>query len=510
MFEKFRSLLGNTLIYGLGNYGIKIIGFLLIPLYTRFLTPADYGVMALVSMYTQLMFVLINLGQSFALFRFYYDHDSDEARERVVAASLWIVLLFSLPLAAVPLFVSRPLASLILGDGSLWFLMMIGTGTVLCKVLLRMPFTLMRAGNDARRYATWSITRNGLTTVLAVGLVAGVHLGATGVVSSQFLAELTMCLLLTGTTLRMLRAGFHWKDIRAQLLFGLPLLPAGAASFVIDLVDRWFIKHYASVSDVGIYSLGYRFGEILAFVVTAFQLSWPQFVFAHRREPGAPRLYAQMTTYWAALLFFLWLCLSAAAPELLYVVATPAYYGAASVIPVVALALTLDGLTFMANIGAMFSKRSVIRMAAAIPGALVNLALNFLLIPTYGMMGAAWATAAAFLVQVAVTLVLSLREYHIPYQWGRLASVAGVAFGLYFVSVALTLESLIASIAVKLAIVGCYPLALLATGFVGREDLLCALAWARDRAPGSAPALRFIEPLARLAPARASAERRGT
>src|SRR6185436_4041534 len=105
----------------------------------------------------------------------------------VVAAAMWIVFLFALPLASIPLFFSKPLAQVILGDRSLWFLMLIGTGTVLCKVLLRMPFSLMRAGDQAKRYATWSVTRNGLTTVLAVALVAGIQLGATGVVLSQFL-----------------------------------------------------------------------------------------------------------------------------------------------------------------------------------------------------------------------------------------------------------------------------------------------------------------------------------
>ena len=177
MLNKFRGLLGHTLIYGLGNYGIKVFGFLLIPLYTRYLAPADYGVMALVSMYTQVMFILMNLGQSTSLFRFYYEHDTEEGRERVVAASIWIVLLFALPLAAVPLLFNRPLAQLILGDAALWFLMCIGTATVLCKVLLRMPFAIMRAADQSRRYAAWSLARNAVGMLIAVALVAGMHLG---------------------------------------------------------------------------------------------------------------------------------------------------------------------------------------------------------------------------------------------------------------------------------------------------------------------------------------------
>src|SRR5581483_9045396 len=505
MLDKFRTLLGNTLIYGLGNYGIKIIGFLLIPLYTRFLSPTDYGVIALVAMYTQVIFVVMNLGQSFSLFRFYYDHDSDEARERVVAAAMWIVLAFALPLACIPLLFSRPLANLILGDSALWYMMLIGTATVLCKVLLRMPFSLMRAGDQARRYAMWAVTRNGVTTALAVALVAGIQMGALGVVLSQFLGELIMCALLTGVTFRMLRAGWNWQDIKAQLFFGLPLIPAGAAAFALDLLDRWFLKHYSNVGEVGIYSLGYRFGEILAFVVTAFQLSWPQFVFAHKKDENAPQLYSQMTTYWACLLFFMWLGLSVAAPELLRVMATPAYYAAATVVPVVAFAMALDGLTFTVNVGIFFSKKPHLRMAAVVAAAAVNIALNFVLIPRFGMMGAAWATLIGFLVQVSVALTLSRREYYIPYPWVRLGSIVGFAIAVYFVSREVTFPNLAASIAFKSLLLLTYPVFLLAIGTFEREDLLRAFAWAQARVPASAPALRVLKPITRLAPVRSTA-----
>lgn len=501
MIDKFRTLLGNTLVYGLGNYGVKLIGFLLIPLYTRYLSPSDYGVIALVAMYSQVMFVVMNLGQGFSLFRFYYDKDSDEARERVVAAALWIVLLFALPLGAIPLLFSRPLAATILGSPDLWYLMWIGTATVLCKVLLRMPFSLMRAGDQAHRYATWSVVRNGLTTFLALALVAGIHLGATGVVLSQFLGDFIMCLLLTGVTFRMLRAGFHWGDIRKQLLFGLPLIPAGAAAFALDLLDRWFLKHYSSVGEVGIYSLGYRFGEILSFAVTAFQLSWPQFVFANRKSENAPEIYAQMTTYWVALLFLLWLGLSVAAPELLRLMATPSYYSAASVVPVIGLAMALDGLTFTVNIGVLFSKKPYLRMAAVVAAAIVNIALNFLLIPRYGMMGAAWATMIGFFVQLCVALTLSLREYHIPYHWGRVLSAIGIAIGIYLASIEFTVPNVFLSIALKAALLLVYPLSLLALGFFAREDLLAGIAWAEGRVPAAAPLLHLLRPIARLAPA---------
>jgi len=494
MLNKFRTLLGHTMIYGLGNYGIKVFGFLLIPLYTRYLTTADYGVMALVSMYTQVMFILMNLGQSTSLFRFYYEHDTDEGRARVVAASLWIVLLFALPLAAVPLLFNQGLAELILGSESLWFLMCLGTATVLCKVLLRMPFAIMRAEEQSKQYAAWSLARNGLGMVLAVLLVAVVHLGATGVVLSQFLAELVFCFLLTGTTFKMLKSGFHWRDVKDQLLFGLPFVPVGAASFTLDLTNRWFIKHYYSTSEVGIFSLGYRFAEILTFVVTAFQLSWPQFLFSHRKQPDAPQLYAHMTNYYAALMLFLWLGLAVFAPELLRVMATPAFYPAATLIPIISFALVFDGMGFMFNIGALFSKKTVLRTISVTVAAVVNVSLNFILVPRFGMMGAAWATFIGFLVQMSATLYLSLKVYHVPYRFGTLGAMTAAALGIYFASTMVDADSVVTAIALKIPLILLFPVALLAAGVFEQRDLAAALAVVERRVPPVGVAVRVVRP----------------
>jgi O-antigen/teichoic acid export membrane protein len=495
MLSKFRTLLGHTLIYGLGNYGIKVVGFLLIPMYTRFLTPTDYGVMALVSMYTQAMFVFMNLGQSVSLFRFYYDHDSAEGRARVVAAALWIVLLFAVPLAVVPFLFPTFLARLLLDDPALWYLMWIATGTVLAKVLLRMPFSIMRANGESKRYATWSFVRNGTATVLAVILVAGYLLGATGVVLSQFLGEALICILLAGMTFPMLRVGIHWKDIREQLIFGLPLVPAGIASFGMDLADRWFLRHYYSVAEVGIYSLGYRFGEILIFVVTAFQLSWPQFLFSHRKDANAPELYAHMTRYYLVTILFLWLGLATFAPELIRLMATPAYYGAAVVIPVISLAMALDGMAFMFNIGQLFMKRTIYRSITVCVSALVNLGFNFLLIPRYGTMGAAWATFAGFAVQAFLTLAISQRLYHVPYRYGPLAWATGLAVGIYLVSGVIPLESLVAQTLVNCALISLYPVLLLATGYFEPRDIADGVAWIERRVPAVAPLARRVQRL---------------
>ena len=506
MLQKFRQLLGHTIIYGLGNYGIKLVGFLLIPLYTRYLKPADYGIMAMVSMYTQVMFILMNLGQSTSLFRFYYEHDDQASRDRVIAASVWLVLLIALPLASLPLFGSTLLAKHLLGNGTLWFLMCIGTGTVICKVFLRMPFAVMRAEEESKRYASWSVARNAVSASLAVIFVVVLHQGVNGIIFSQFLAELIFCFLLARATIRTLTSGFHWADVKVQLMFGLPFVPAGVGSFVLDLADRWFIKHYASINEVGIYSLGYRFGEIVTFIISAISLSWPQFLFANRKEPNAPNLYAYATTYYLVTVLYVCLGLGVLAPEMLRVMATPPYYPAASVVLLISLSGLFDGLTYFVNVGVLFSKRSIWRMVSVLTAAVVNIALNFLLIPTYGMMGAAWATMIAFAVQAAVTMTVSLRLYHVPYQYRRIAQLIVVAAAIYAASVAVSFHTLVTSIAFKAALLLTYPLLLAVSGFFDATEVAQARAWL-NRFANSGRFPVFARPLLLLGTERRRAKR---
>jgi O-antigen/teichoic acid export membrane protein len=465
VLDKLIDLARSSLIYGVGNYGVKLVGFFLIPVYTRYLSPSDYGVLALVGTFNRILFLVLNLGQSTALFRFYYEHDDETSRQRVIAGSLWTVILVSLPVALLALSLVKPTAALLLGDGALYPLVAIGVLTMTCSVLLRLPFAVLRARGRDLRYATWSIVRTALSATLAIVLVVGVHMGVRGVLLSALAAEAVLVVLLLPMIAGVLRGGWAGPEMRAQLGFGLSLVPAGLAGFVLDLSDRFFLKHYASMDEVGLYSLGYRFGEIILFLVTAVQLAWPQFVFSNRRSERPQELYSYATTYYLGGMLFAVLGLSLLAPELITIMATPAFHAAAVVVPVIALCGLCEGLCSVGTVGIMLRRRPLVRSAGVIVAAAVNIGLNFLLIPRYGMMGAAWATLAAFTVQMTLLVYVALRYYPIPYQWSRMALLTSVAAALYGAGSFVPPGPLWALVGIKLALITGFPVILWLFGF---------------------------------------------
>jgi O-antigen/teichoic acid export membrane protein len=169
-------------------------------------------------------------------------------------------------------------------------------------------------------------------------------------------------------------------------------------------------------------------------------------------------------------MLFLILGLSVFAPEILKLMAAPAFHPAAVVVPVIALAGLCEGLCYVSAIGIIVHRKPMVRSAAVAIGAVVNTILNLILIRPYGMMGAAWATLLGFSAQTAFQVAASLRYYPVPYQWGRFAMLSGVSLALYLASTAVN-ASLPVTIATKLALVVSFPFLLWLIGFFEKAEL---------------------------------------
>jgi O-antigen/teichoic acid export membrane protein len=471
MYQKIKTLISHTVVYGLGSSGTRLIGFFLIPVYTRYLTPVDYGVLALVAMLDQILFIVMNMGQSNALFRTYFSHDSARDRETVLTTSLWLILMASLPVGLLALALSGPLAVLLTGSGDYVSWVVVGIGAVMLKTLGRLPFAVLRAREESRRYAWFSSGRAGIGMALAIVFVVGLHLGGRGVLLSQLVAELAVCAVLLPLTLRGLSLRFSRRDAGDLLGYGVYLLPSGLLNFVLHLGDRYFLKYFASLSAVGLYALGYRFAEILSFVMSAFQLAWPQFLFAHRKGPDAPVLYARVFTYIVAVAGALWLGLALLAQDIVHIMAAPAFRDAHWVVPWIAGAFLFDALAVVGNVGMPMHRK--VKYRPLILGVVValNVGLNFVLVPRWQASGAAVALFTSAAVKCLLELRVGYLLYPVPYEYGRVLRLAMVGAAAYWVGSSIPWGSLGASISGKLLVLACAPAALFASSFFEPDEL---------------------------------------
>lgn len=465
MFDKIKRLGSHVIIYGFGNAGTRIVGFLLIPVYSRYLTPEDYGVLALVTMFAQVLYTFMNMGQSSALFRTYFRHDDPEARQTVITTSLWLILTLSFPIGLLALILSKPLATLLAGSPNYAIWVALGIGGVAFKTLLRLPQAILRAREQSRRYAVLNVVQTVVSLVLAIMFVVGLHLGGRGVLMSQLIAEIVICLYLIPEMVRGMSLRFSKADAKELLSYGVVLMPGALLSFVIHLADRYFLKMFVSVAAVGIYALGYRIGEILYIALLAFELAYPQFVYGHLKNPDAKSIYARVCTYYLAGMGFMWLVVSLIAEETVKIMAHPAYHEAYTVVPWIAGAFLFQGLGTVWNISMFVHKIVKYRLLTSSMTALVSLGLNLVLIPRYQMMGAAMAALGSFLFQFAVQARIGYHLYPVPHEWKRIARLVAVGAGVYALGSSIHWGSIPMALAGKGFLLLVSPVILYATGF---------------------------------------------
>jgi O-antigen/teichoic acid export membrane protein len=471
MFAKIKRLLGHTLIYGLGSSGSRFVGFILLPLYTRYLTPEDYGVLALVGLLGQILFTVMALGQGPAVFRTYFNHDDPERRETVVTTSLWLILAVSFPIGLLALALNGPLTELLTGSPRYAMWMVYGTLGVAFKTLLRLPFAVLRARGQSWQFAISSFVQTAAGIILAIIFVAGLHLGGKGVLLSQLVAELLVCAYLVPVTIRGLKLRFSREDATDLLGYGIYQVPTALFGFLLHMSDRYFLKHFATLHAVGLYSLGYRFGEILSIALWTFGLAWQPFVFENKKSPEAPALYARVTTYYTAVLGLLWVAVSLLSPEVIAIMARPAFYEAHHVVPWIAGAFFFQGLAYVANIGIVLHRKIKYRpfiLAAAIA---LNLGLNYALVPRYEMMGAAVAGCVSYGAFFVLQAAVANRLYPVPYEYGRLARLGAIGMAVYFVGSLVDWGSFWSGFAGKSLLVLAAPLLVYLTGFFEPGEL---------------------------------------
>ena len=457
---QIRRLARHSAIYGLGGILSRVLAVLLLPLYTSYLGTAGFGKIEQITALTTVLVIVLSAGISSAFFRFYFDSKDPERRIVVVRTTFW----FTMAMATVGLILgfafATPIAHLLsLGDEP--WLVRAGAVGLWAQMNYSQLTNLFRAEERAVQFVIASIANILITVGMTVLLVVGLDKGAAGAVVGNFIGTLAVYLVLLVYRRYQLGLQFDRQLFREMNRFGLPLVPSALFLWVINFVDRVFVGHYKGISEVGVYSLAVRTSSVVVFLMIAFRLAWPAFAYSIEDDSSARRTYAFVLTYLLFVCCWMSLALGVLAPWLVKILApsSPAFYRADEAVGVLSFASSAyAGYTVLA-IGIGRARRTQFNWIVSGVAAVLNIALNFALIPRYGMMGAAVSTAAAYLALFVGMTINSQHVYPVPYQWRRVLTLSSVAIALTAIGYA--------SGSLALAIVLClaYPLLLLPLGF---------------------------------------------
>jgi O-antigen/teichoic acid export membrane protein len=434
LFQKIRELSKHLAIYGSGDVAIQALNFLLLPLYVNYLSKADYGVLALLASVEATVKLFFRWGIDGAFMRFWYDCGDEHERQRL-ASTLFLFLvaangvLLVASLAVAPFLSTRLLQS----EGYTLALQLVLLNTFAIGFTF-IPFHVLRIQGRAREFSGLTLARSASTLVLRLLLVVGAGLGVMGVVVADVVVTAVLLVVMLRWFIPLLRPVFAPEILRKSLAFGLPRVPHGFALQLMSVGDRFVMTRYLPVQDIGVYSIGVSFGLIEKIVLGAFEYAWAPFYYATAREPDAERVFSTITTYGVAVLALMTAGLSAIASDLLALATHGQYIAAAGIVMWTAIGVFFYGIYLLTSIGLNITARTGYYPVTTAIGAVLNIGLNFALVPGFGIIGAAWANGAAYAVQAGLAYMFSQRFYPVRYEYGRLSRAVAAALIGYLVA----------------------------------------------------------------------------
>ena len=481
MFQKFRELSRNLAVYGVGDVAIQIVSFLLVPVYVRYLSPADYGILGLLGGVEAAAKLFFRWGLDGSFMRFWYDCEDQPARQRLASTIFFFLLAINACLLGASLLAAPFASPRMLGATGYTLALQLVLLNTFAIGFTFIPFHVLRIEQRTRDFSVLTFARSVATLLLRITLVVGLHFGIWGVVVADVVVTAGVILWMVPLFAPLIRPVFSPQVLRESLAFGLPRLPHALAQQVMAIGDRFILNGFGTLADIGVYSMSVSFGLIPKLFLSAFENAWAPFYYATAREADGPRTFAGVTTYVFAVLALLTAGLAAIADDLLALVVGPAYAAGGGVVAWTAIGVLLQGIYLLTSIGLNITKHTQYYPVSTIAGATCNVALNFVLIPRFGIIGAAWANAAAYGVQAVVAYSLSQRFYPIQYEVGRLTRVGAAALIAYGASRAIPSTGALAGVLLRgSTIVVVMPALLAATGFF-QQDEMRVLRSFRDR-----------------------------
>jgi O-antigen/teichoic acid export membrane protein len=450
----------HSAIYGLGGLVSRILAVLLLPLYTRYLTPADYGAVETVVALTAVLVTVLRFGISAAFFRFYFDSPDPADRLRVVRTSFWFTMASSTVGLAAGVVLAEPISHAFFATGDRDSLVRAAFVALWAQMNYEQLTSLFRVEERSGQFVLASLTNVLITVAATVGLVVGAGLGATGVVVGNFSGTLCVYAALLAYRREQLGLQFSRPLLREMNRFGMPLVPSALALWALHFSDRFFLVKLDGADEVGLYSIGARLASAMVLLLTAFRMAWPAFAYSIDDEREARRTYGFVLTYLLFVTSWLALALGLLAPWLVRFLTVEDFYEASQVVPVLAFGAAAFGGYIVISIGVGRARRTQFNWVVTGAAAALNVALNLILIPPYGMMGAAVANVAAYTTMFAAMAWWSQRVYPVPYQWRRVVTLGAIAVGLCVLG-----KEVDAGLPLAIALTLVYPLALLPAGF---------------------------------------------
>jgi len=469
--QPVKSLAKNSFIYGLGNVTNKIAAVILIPFLTHKLSLSEVGFVAIIEMLDIFLISIFLLGLGNTLFRYLPGLSKDE-QAPFIASVFWGQLSVNVIILIVWLFYQNAIIDFIGIPNRFRYLFPFIILNSLLTVTGRFFLRLWRHQERPKTFITLSLFQFIGNLSIAIFLLVGLNFGVESVVYSKtIIYGLSALITIVAIVIRFPSLP-NWKDFKKAARFGFPLIPMALVPPVLTTSDRLFLNHFVTLDKIGIYSIGYKFGMLInIFLVTPLQTAWMPLMFKMNTNDDSKSTIRDLVYYFSFISAGILLLVTAFRSEFILILATPDYLPGAIFVPVIALAYLINGYRHFFMAGSALKDKTVVLGGAALSSIGVNIILNYFMIKSWGLWGAAIATLMSYSYFVSVIYFVSEKQIQFHWDWKRITKLFGwtgiLAIPLLLVGMQITPVSVL----IKVIILILFPISARYLGLLNIKEL---------------------------------------
>lgn len=427
-------LIKNTFLYLIGNVVNRIGAFLLLPIYTTHLSVSDYGILELVYSTISVLSVFLGAGLAHTTLRFYFNNDDQNYRNSVITTNAIITIIISSIFACILVANSLSISELLFENKSYQYLVLILSAIIIFELVSEIYFAYIRAEQKALLYVLVSSIKLFTQLVVSIYLVVYLDMSIHGVLIANLVCVFIVWLYLSFYTLRNCGLSLNLSIIKPVLKYALPFASASIIAVVMANTDKFFIRYYIGLEELGLYGLAMKFALMLSFVLLdPIQKGYGPYRFSIMKNVNANLVYAGVTLVIIDISSLIVLSLAYFLPYVIHFIADPQYWPAISFIPILLIGVMFQAINYNMQTGILINKKTNYLFYIMLIVALFNISANYALIPLYGLYAASIIYSLSFVLMTILTYFKSKKEINIEYSWFKIFFNIALLVGLIYI-----------------------------------------------------------------------------
>lgn len=464
MLNNIKTATRDSIIYGFGNLSIKLVGLVLIPVYTNadYISFKEFGMLGLLDTTATLLTAILGLSLTQGITRWYWDAQVRDKQKTIVYSIFALLLLIGASFLTVTYFLSEFFSRLLFSTTEYSGLVYSVIVASVIQVFLSMLQTMMKLQQKPILFTITNTLRLIFTLVLTIYFVVYSKQSIQGIYTAQIIGGIIFLVLCFKYIKNIIDFKFEKEVLKDIVFYSAPLIFASISGILLSFQDRYILNYYADLNKVGIYSLAYRIANtVKLLVVSSVQMAISPMLFQMIGEKNNMRFYSKYMTYFTFIVTGCTLVLNLFSYEIVKVFAhNTNYWSAVSLIPIISFSLLFDMLKDTSLTGLQIQKKTGHISLIMISIALFNLGLSFLLIPKWHYFGAAYATLVSEIIFFGVIYIYAQRHYHIPYELSKVFKMIIIVAVFSISTVVINDLSLLWRMLIKVSIVASFPIIL--------------------------------------------------